>query len=310
MLKLEFFLFYDRLINIIKFNNKNILISIIIFNFFLSFLSKIKFSNYYNTRIKYINSLNRVYNESNLITFEDKLNWLVIHDTNKLKGVCADKILLHYYSKKKIGKDICNKILKIYHSEREINFNELPNKFVLKANHGCGFNIIVENKTEFNLTQAKILLMNWMNIDYGKIGSEYHYSFINKKIFLEEYIGKDLKNYKFLCYNGKPKYVYLSIKEGENKYRNFYDMNWKFINFHCLSEPHPKYQYPKPKFFELMKKYAIILSKDFKFVRVDLYELENEIRLGELTFIPMNSFFYCKNKEHEIELGKEINIKK
>ena len=125
---------------------------------------------------------------------------------------------------------------------------------------------------------------------------------------MEEYIGKNLKNYKFLCYNGKPKYVYLSIKEGNNKYRNFYDMNWTFVNFYCLSQPHPKYHYQKPKFFELMKKYAIILSKDFIFVRVDFYELENEVRLGELTFTPMNSFFYCQNKEQEIKLGKEIII--
>ena len=242
------------------------------------------------------------------MTFEDKLNWLVIHDTNILKGKCSDKILLHYYSKKILGKDICNKILKIYNSEREINIRELPSQFVLKTNHGSGYNIIVENITEFNLTQAKILLMNWLNSDYGQMGAEFHYSFINRRILVEEYLGKSLKNYKFLCYNGKPKYVYVSIKEGENKYRNFYDMNWKFINFFCLSEPHPKYHYPKPKFFELMKKYASKLSKDFKFVRVDLYDLENEIRLGELTFIPMNSFFYCKSREQEIELGKGIII--
>lgn len=159
------------------------------------------------------------------------------------------------------------------------------------------------------MTEAKILLKNWISIDYGEIGAEFHYSFINKKIFAEEYIGKKLENYKFLCYNGEPKYVYVSIKENEQKYRNFYDMNWTFINLHCLSEPHPKYHYPKPKFFELMKKYAIILSKDFKFVRIDLYELKNEIRLGELTFAPMNSFFYCKNKEEEIELAKDIIIK-
>jgi hypothetical protein len=267
-----------------------------------------KINNYYKSRIKYINSLNRTYNESNLITFEDKLNWLVIHDTNKLKGKCSDKILLHYYSKKIIGKDICNKILRIYNSEKEINIRELPNQFVLKTNHGSGYNIIVDNITEFNLTQAKILLMNWLNIDYGQMGAEFHYSFINKRILVEEYLGKALKNYKFLCYDGKPKYVYVSIKEGENKYRNFYDMNWKFINFFCLSDPHPKYHYPKPKLFELMKEYATKLSKNFKFVRVDLYELENEIRLGELTFIPMNSFFYCKSKDQEIELGKGIII--
>ena len=285
------------------------LIFIIILNYILSLLYEVKINNYYKERVKYINSLNRTYNESNLITFEDKINYLVIHDSNKLKGICSDKILLHSYSKRKIGKDICNKILKIYSSEKEIDINKLPNQFVLKTNHGSGFNIIVENKTEFNLTEAKILLKNWMNIDYGVVGAEFHYSFINKKIFAEEFIGKNLKNYKFLCYKGKPKYVYVSIKEGEQKFRNFYDMNWKFIDFHCLSEPHPKYHYPKPKLFELMKKYAIILSKDFKFVRVDLYELQNEIRLGELTFAPMNSFFFCRNKFEEIELAKDIIFK-
>ena len=103
-------------------------------------------------------SIKRNYNESNLVTFEDKINWLIIHDTNKLKGKCADKILLHYYSKKKIGKDICNKILKIYHSEKEIDIKELPNQFVIKTNHGSAFNIIVEDKTKLNLKNAKILL--------------------------------------------------------------------------------------------------------------------------------------------------------
>ena len=141
--------------------NKRIiyLIFIIIFNYSLYLISNIKINNYYKSRIKYISSLNRTYNESNLMTFEDKLNWLVIHDTNLLKGKCSDKIFLHYYSKKILGKDICNKILKIYNSEREINIRELPSQFVLKTNHGSGYNIIVENITEFNLTQAKILLI-------------------------------------------------------------------------------------------------------------------------------------------------------
>ena len=312
MLKL-IFIFNNKLLNSKKKIFKiifyfYILIFIILFNYYLSLLFDIKISIYFKKRMKFINSFNRFYNESNLITFEDKLNWLVIHDTKILKGKCSDKILLHYYSKRKLGKDICNKILKIYDSEKEINIEELPNQFVLKTNHGSSYNIIVENKTEFNLTKAKNILKKWMKVDYGVKGAEFHYSFINKKIFVEEYIGKNLKNYKFLCYNGKPKYVYVSIKEGKKKYRNFYDMNWKFINFYCLSKPHPRYHYPKPKLFKIMQKYAKLLSKDFKFVRVDLYEYKNEIRLGELTFIPMNGFFYCKHKKQEIELGKEIII--
>ena len=74
-------------------------------------------------------------------------------------------------------------------------------------------------------------------------------------------------------------------------------MNWNFLNYSCLSEPHPIYKFNKPKYFQLMKDYSIKLSKNFKFVRIDLYELENEIRLGELTFIPMNSFFFVKTKK-------------
>ena len=253
----------------------NILLFIILFNYFLPFLNGIKINNYYHKRIKYIRKFKRSYNESNLITFEDKLNWLVIHDTNVLKGNCADKILLHRYSKRKLGKDICNKILKVYHSEKEIDINQLPNKFVLKTNHGSGFNIIVEDKKKFNLTLAKKTLRKWMKINYGKGGAEYHYSYINRKIFAEEYIGKNLKNYKFFCYNGKPKYVYVCIKEGNQKYINFYDMNWKSIPFQCIYPRHPKNHYSKPKLFKLMKNISIILSKDFKFVRVDLYESEN-----------------------------------
>ena len=274
--------------------------------FYFIFDGKLKINIYYKKRVKYLNLNNIAYNESNIITFQDKLNWLIIHDTNELKGNCSDKILLHEYSKTKLGKDICNKILKIYNNVEEINISELPNKFVLKTNHGSGFNIIVNNKTNLNLKESKKLLSEWMNLDFGERSREFHYSFIKKKIFVEEYIGKNLKNYKFLCYNGHPKFVYLSLEEGNHKYRNFYDMNWNFLNFSCLSKPHPIYNFTKPKFFQLMKKYASILSSDFKFVRVDLYELENEVRLGELTFTPMNSKFYCKNKSHEIELGKDI----
>ena len=96
-----------------------------------------------------------------------------------------------------------------------------------------------------------------MNIDYGKWQAKFHYSFIkmiNKKIFVEEFIGKTLNNYKILCYNTNPNYIYVSIKEGNNKYRNFYDTHWNFLNFSCKTKPHPTYKYTKPKLFELLMK--------------------------------------------------------
>ena len=119
---------------------------IVIILVFCIIIQKMKNNYYYFERIKFLEKHGRQYNESNLVTFEDKLNWLLIHDTNILKGKCADKILLHEYSKIKLGKDICNKIIKIYKNTRQIDFNELPDNFVIKTNHGSGFNIIVNNK--------------------------------------------------------------------------------------------------------------------------------------------------------------------
>ena len=197
----------------------------------------------------------------------------------------------------------------MYNNTNEIRLEELPEQFVLKTNHGSGFNIIVSNKNEFNLNSTKNQLEEWMRVDYGQMQTEFHYSFIKRKIFAEEYLGKELKNYKFLCYDGEPKFVYLSLKENHFKYRNFYDMEWNLLPFSCLSRPHPTYKYEKPKLFELMKDIARKLSSEFKFVRVDLYEINNEIRLGELTFVPMNAGFHCDDRNHEIELGKYIDTK-
>ncbi len=317
-----------------KLSNYKCLLTILLISFFLNvFLSLFIFKNTYfenfnflkqknsskeenkfqleefflKMRVNYLNHQGFQYNDYNLITFQDKINWLIIHDSTPLKAKCTDKILVHEYAKEKLGKDICNKILKVYNSAEEINFNELPDKYAIKANHGNSYNIIVTNNKNLKVKAAKEALNRWIHTDYGDYRKEFHYSFIQPRILVEEFIGEKLKNYKFLCYSGEPRYIYVSLTDGGNKYRNFYDMNWNFINFHCLSEPHPTIQYPKPKFFEQMKEYARKLSADFRFVRVDLYELENEVRLGELTFTPMNSFFFCKKKEDEIELGRYID---
>ena len=260
-------------------------------NFICTIYKKKLFNYYYNHRIEKLHEWNRTYNESNLITFEDKLNWIAIHDVKKLKGKCSDKILLHEYSKRILKKDICNKILKIYDNPHQINMTELPEQFVLKTNHGSGFNIIINNRSNFNLNKAKTTLSIWMKIDYGKIGAEYHYSFIKRKVFAEEYIGKNLNNYKFFCYHSKPIFIYLSKKVGKNKYRTFFDMNWNRLDFDCITRSDPINNYTKPKNFELMKEYAHKLSRPFKFVRIDLYEYKEMIRLGEMTFIPMNKIF-------------------
>ena len=269
--------------------------------------------NFYKRRTEFVERSGNHYNESNIVTYDDKLNWLMIHETTKLKVNCADKILVHQYSKRILKKDICNKSLKIYDNPEQINIDELPEKFVLKANHGFGYNIIVTNKTRFNVEKAKQTLSEWLKTDFGKNSEQFHYSFIKRKVFAEEFIGKeligkDLIDYKFLCCNGIPRYIYIIQTINGIKYVTYFDINFNKLDFVCDFPNHPTAVNFKPKNLELMKEYARKLSKPFKFVRVDLYEVFDEVRLGELTFSPRNSFTRCKNRKHEIELGKYLKL--
>ena len=172
------------------------LLLLIYFTSFCNNYSKKSLNYYYTKRVRFLRLSRRPYNESNIITIQDKLNWLAIHDVKKLKGKCADKILIHVYSKRILKKDICNKILKVYDDPEQINIDELPDQFVLKTNHGSGFNIIVQNKSKLNVERAKMRIASWLKFDFGADGAQFHYSFIKRKAFAEEYIGKNLSNYK------------------------------------------------------------------------------------------------------------------
>jgi len=120
-----------------------------------------------------------------------------------------------------------------------------------------------------------------LTIDYGKQRAEFHYSFIKRRIFAEEYLGENPLNYRLFCYNDEPKYLYTSIKnEFGTKNFNFFNKEWNPLNFNCRHPPNPNITFEKPKLFEEMKNIARNLSSDFKFVRIDLYDLNNEVKLG------------------------------
>ena len=287
------------------------LISLIFFLsaiYFVNIYSKNLLEYYYTKRLEKLKRWGKHYNESNLVTIEDKINWISIHDVRKLKGKLADKILLHEYSRRILKKDLCNKILKIYDSPDEINITELPDQFVLKTNHGSGYNILVYNKSELDIEWAKRQLSHWLQVDYGARGAEYHYSFIKRKAFAEEFIGKHVNTYKIMCFHGEPKFILLYKKIDGKEYRSYFDFNWTRLDYNCITPPHPTEVYEKPVTLSLMKKIARKLSRPFKLARVDLYEYQNQVRLGEITFLPMNSFFYCKNPKHNIEIGSYLKL--
>ena len=252
-------------------------------------------------------------NESNLVTIQQKINYLTVHESPDFKSKIVDKILLHDFSIKKLGFDICVPIIKIYNNSEEIKLEDLPDKFVLKCNHGSGMNIFCKNKTNFDIENAKLVLNNWKNINYGLKYSEFQYINVDRKIFSEIYLKDEIEDYKIYCFHGFPKFIRVQkhLKGMNWKINNYYDLHWKLTEIESGIPGYlrrPDIIFDKPKNFNLMIEYAKKLSEDFAFVRVDLYNINGKIFLGEMTFTPSNCGFQLKNMEQSIELGKLIYI--
>ena len=271
---------------------------------------------YFQKRVKYLSKNGFYYNESNLKTFQEKLNYLMIHESPEYKTDIADKIKVHEYSKKVLGKDICPPILKIYDNADEINLDELPDKFALKCNHGSSMNIFCVDKSKFNLEKAKSQLNDWVNTNYGLNNREFQYIFIKKKIFAAPYLGDNIIDYEIYCFNGKPKFV--RVRQLLNQIRhislhNYYDFDWKLMELETglpnyKRDPNKKIE--KPKNLNLMIEYSKKLTKDFVFVRVDFYELNNTVYLSEITFSPSNTLMKLGNEEQRLNLGSLLDITK
>ena len=243
------------------------------------------------------------FNESNIITIQDKLNYLLVYDFPENKSRYVDKILLREYSKEILGKDICVPILKIYNNTDEIDINELPQKFILKCNHGSAMNIVCKNKALFNLNHAKQMLKNWMNINYGLLGFEYQYLNVKRKIFAEKYLTDDIIDYKINCFNGEPKFIRVKKHINGANVNNIYDLNWTLTDLDFNYSDfvrNASINFSKPINFEKMLKYTRLLSSRFIFCGVDFCEVNKTIYLGELKFAPANIKMKYNNRKTSI----------
>lgn len=288
-----------------------------IINFYSEMLRLYKenLTQFYIKGRKYIMELNgKYYNDSNIMTIQDKLNWLIIHENPENKANIVDKILLHEYSKKVLGKDICVPIIKIYNNVDDIKFNELPDKFVIKCNHGSGMNIICNNKSNLNITETQYILKNWLNTNYGFQNFEYQYINIKRKVFVEKFLADDIIDYKVYCFNGNPKFIRVQKKLINQKLNNYYNLDWSLNDIETGLGSYfvrrPDIIVEKPKKLNIMIKYAKKLSSFFTFVRVDFYEIDNEIYLGELTFTPSNMIFNNKDYNQSLYLGNMLDLSK
>jgi hypothetical protein len=198
----------------------------------------------------------------------------------------ADKILVRDHIAKIIGCKYLVGLIGVYENTNDINFDLLPLKFVIKTNHGSGWNIICQNKNKLNINKTKETINQWLGLNYFDIGREWQYQNIAPKILVEEFLsnndGTPITDYKLFCFNGTPIYIQVDLDRFTNHRRQFYNLSWDLQEFTTMFawEPTP---IPKPRNIEEMAIIARKLSIGFMFLRVDLYNDGDRLFFGELT---------------------------
>lgn len=243
-------------------------------------------------------------------TFNEKLTWLKLNFRNPILTQMADKYAVKRIVAEKIGEEYVVPNYGVWDSYNQIDFSKLPEQFVLKGTHDSGGAFVCRDKTVFNFVEVGERLTRNLKRDFYYAGREWPYKDIPHRIIADKYLndhtGTELRDYKFWCFNGKPLYMYITIK-GENVYENFYDMEFKpaLIN-HGFPRHQPEFE--KPKCFDLMKELATKLSQGLPFVRVDFFQVDNRVYFGEFTFFDWGGKRAFTEYDTDLYLGSLINL--
>lgn len=261
----------------------------------------------------------RLLNLKNPQTLSDKVSYIELHEQSPLAPSCTDKYAVRQYIADKGLSDILVPIYGgAYTDFDEIDFDSLPDSFVIKATHGCKMNYLVPDKSRFDREDCRREVRRWLNTTYGTYSMEPHYYTIAHRVYIEKYLSRaeELVDYKFHCLNGEPRFVLVCSdrKSDGGKAmqvtRDLYDTHWQLIDEIVTmgDEKRGSGAMKKPERFEEMVSIARTLSADFKFVRVDLYELDGQIYFGELTFTPAHCVFPHFSDRFNREMGKLLHI--
>lgn len=255
-------------------------------------------------------------NLENPKSFNEKLQWLKLYDRNPLYTKLVDKYKVREYISEKIGEDYLIPLLGVWDDPEEIDFDSLPNKFVLKCNHNSGLGMcICTDKSKIDIKKVKNELKSGLAQNYYLNGREWPYKNVSRKIICEKYMtdetGKNLRDYKFYCFDGKPKIVgiYQDRNSDKETTGDFFDMNFEWVDLK-FGMPNALNKPQKPQKFQEMIKIAEILSEGMPEVRVDLYISNNKIYFGELTFFDGGGFDKIEPLEWDYKLGSWIKLPK
>lgn len=245
-------------------------------------------------------------------TFSEKLQWLKLNNRDERMTVCADKYEVREYLINKKYSGILSNTLAIYSSVAEIDLENLPDKFVIKATHGSGWNLIVNNKHKVNWWIWKKIMNIWLHDNIFWPGREWPYKNMKPRLIVEEYLEEksgELTDFKFFCFNGKAHFIQANKGRNTNNHaQNFYDLNWKILPFGKDLKPRPDIKINAPVNLNKMIGIAEDLAEPFPFVRVDFYEVNSKIIFGEMTFYPKSGLPDFIPQDYDNVLGNYLTI--
>ncbi|MBO6193569.1 MAG: glycosyl transferase [Clostridiales bacterium] len=245
------------------------------------------------------------------VTFCDKQNWLKLNDIHPEYTELVDKTKVAAYIYQKTGKYMTFPILGIWNSYDEIDFDSLPERFVLKCNHDSGSVKVIHDKNKIDHKIMKAFYDSRMRINTYVLGREYPYKNVKPLIFAEKYMTPvgcdDIEDYKFFCFNGKPTIMFVATDRSSDCKFDFYDMDFNHLDIENI-HPQSGRIIEKPACFEEMKRIASLLSQGMRFVRIDLYEIEGKIYFGEFTFFHGGGFWPLSPDKWEYDLGALLDI--
>lgn len=267
--------------------------------------------------LKFYKEFGRFPNWKNPKTYSEKLQWLKLYDRNPEYTKMVDKYAVKDYVANKIGGEYVIPTLGVWDRPEDIEWDKLPNQFVLKTTHGGGNDgvVICRDKATFDKQHAVDLLNKDLKSDLYIVWREWPYKNVPKRIIAEKYIEpnsetNDLSDYKFFCFNGEVKGLFVATERqnpNEEVKFDFFDENYHHLPFR-QGHDHAKVIPPKPKNFELMKQLAEKLSKGIPHVRVDFYDIGDKVFFGEMTFFHFSGMVKFEPQEWDYKIGEWLKL--
>ena len=251
-------------------------------------------------------------NLKNPKTYNEKLNWLKLHDKNPIYTRIVDKFEAKEYVKDIIGDQYIIPTLGVWDNFDDIDFDELPQQFVLKCTHDSEGLVIVKDKDKLDKEMAKNKIESALNQNLLYKGREWPYKNVKPRIiaekYMEDHIDGELRDYKFFCFDGEPKAMFVaSDRASDNVKFDYFDLNFNHLDIK-QKYPHAEQPLRKPVTFEKMIELSKVLSKGFPHVRVDFYEVDGQLYFGELTFYHFSGFMPFEPNKWDKIFGDWIKL--